>query len=196
MKSKINETPEIVGHVWTAKKMPITTTTCVHDASDGLAFEGFEIMCGVDYAGGDIAGVNSASFEACILTCKTTATCVDVSFVGDNIVGGSCYMKSHIGATPDSVAHVWTAKKIIDTTVPQVEALTCEGQRSEGASYKTTNGKTFTVVCGQEYAGGDLSATTTDSFETCLDTCSTTVNCIDVSYGMFISNAHYSWMLT
>ena len=53
------------------------STTCVDNFSDGDFFQGFEIACGVDYFGGDLAATVTTSFEECIVICKGTEGCID-----------------------------------------------------------------------------------------------------------------------
>ncbi|KAI8270041.1 Short-chain dehydrogenase TIC 32 [Colletotrichum sp. SAR11_239] len=57
--------------------------TCASDASNSATYAGvngnFEIVCGVDYAGADIAALQVASFEDCIKACDNDPRCVDVS---------------------------------------------------------------------------------------------------------------------
>jgi len=40
----------------------------------------------------------------------------------------------------------------------------------------------YTILCGYDYYGGDLFFTPSPSFGSCINTCSNTRNCIDVSY--------------
>ena len=68
---------------------------------------------------------------------------------------------------------------------PVVPGLSCAGGADDGKTYTSANGKHFKVICGKEYYGGDLLYANVPTFEQCLDTCSTTEGCIDVSYGMF-----------
>lgn len=50
-----------------------------------------------------------------------------------------------------------------------------------GTSY-TTNGATFTIECGIDHAGGDLSSKQVSCFSECITACATTSGCVDVSY--------------
>lgn len=68
--------------VWSAKKTP--PPTCDGSSnSDGTIYStsagSFQIICGKDYGGNDLGGVNTGSFSACIDLCATTNNCVDVS---------------------------------------------------------------------------------------------------------------------
>lgn len=74
--------------VWAAKKKTIGVTkaalSCNGQASDGKIYQSakgsqFKVICGKEYFGGDLAAANTATFEACVETCDTTAKCVDVS---------------------------------------------------------------------------------------------------------------------
>ncbi len=91
------------------------------------------------------------------------------------LVNGACYMKSTLGPYLTAGA-VWTAKE-------KTVTLTCDNGKDNGTVYTSPSGKSYLVICGWEYGGGDLAATNTASFEACMNTCATTTGCIDVSYG-------------
>ncbi|KAK3901543.1 hypothetical protein C8A05DRAFT_34784, partial [Staphylotrichum tortipilum] len=88
--------------VWTAKLVPAgnsngggqssTKLSCDGNASDGKIYkatiDNFEITCGKDYAEGDLLGLSTASFEACIEACDSHSECVNVAFIH-----GACYLK-------------------------------------------------------------------------------------------------------
>ncbi len=38
----------------------------------------YQIMCGVDFGGNDIAAITTTSFEDCIAACDENTECVDV----------------------------------------------------------------------------------------------------------------------
>ena len=103
MKSKVGASTEL-GHVWSAVRQadtvtpgqptstptttsaPITPLSCENKLSDKKEFKSpsgglYLIECGVDYAGGDLKGTTSKTFEDCIEECDKEPHCVDVSFV-------------------------------------------------------------------------------------------------------------------
>ncbi|KAL1614919.1 hypothetical protein SLS54_009368 [Diplodia seriata] len=157
--------------------------SCWDKVSDGHVFQAtnaqWDIVCGTDYAGGDMGTSWVGSFEECIRDCDTTSGCVDVSFVWPN----ACYKKNVLGSA-SSVDSVWTAKKKSTgsgTDTPVSTALSCEGGASNGIKYTSAKG-TFLVECGLDYAGGDMGSSSTASFEACIEDCASTDGCIDVSY--------------
>lgn len=57
--------------------------TCADNASDQAVYAGasgatYQIMCGVDYGGGDLLGTTTDTFEDCIAACDDNADCIDV----------------------------------------------------------------------------------------------------------------------
>lgn len=151
--------------------------TCVDKASDQSTYTAasgadFQILCGIDYAGTDMAARQTSTFAGCIEACDSTPGCIDVSYAGDH-----CYLKNRV-----TDAHqrdwVWTAKKV----TPADNGLTCIDNKSDKATYTTPTGAVFEVLCGVDYAGDDVAATGTATFEGCIDACAATARCIDVSY--------------
>ncbi len=122
----------------------------------------YDIICSVDYAGGDVAAQGGvATFEDCIDLCDAQATCIDVSYAGP---GGSCYMKSSLG-TPNTNGGIWTARNRSTRTNTEV---TCLDKKSDGLVYEGAAGGYYQIVCGVDYAGGDLMATSETSFSACV----------------------------
>jgi hypothetical protein len=84
-----------------------------------------------------------------------------------------------------SDAGIWAAKKHDAEATAKAEAIgagpTCIDKASDATTYKSSSGKSFKIVCGKEYGGGDLSFASTTSFKDCIETCSTTSGCVDVS---------------
>jgi hypothetical protein len=75
---------------------------------------------------------------------------------------------------------VWTAVRV--DAQPFVYGLTCDNNKDDKKTYNAKNGGSYTVACGVDYWGGDLSSAQTSTFEACMDTCDTTAGCLDVSY--------------
>jgi hypothetical protein len=67
----------------------------------------YKIECGLDYAGGDMQALDSATIELCMDACDRTDGCVDVSFVY-----GTCYLKNAINGDATPVGHVWTGRQV------------------------------------------------------------------------------------
>ncbi|KAK4103933.1 hypothetical protein N658DRAFT_521765 [Parathielavia hyrcaniae] len=148
---------------------------CTDNLSDGSVYDSaaasYDILCGVDYAGGDVAAQTGiASFEECIELCDATSDCIDVSYAPS----GTCWMKSTLG-TPAPNGGIWTARN-------RITQITCEDNKSNGTIYDAAEGVSFQVLCGIDYAGGDLAATSETSFFSCMNRCGATEGCVDVSF--------------
>lgn len=94
-------------------------------------------------------------------------------------VGNTCYLKHTVGTANDA-AQVWTAVRV--DAQPFVYGLTCENNKDDKKNYKAKSGGSYTVECGVDYWGGDLSSLQTSTFEACMDACDAATGCIDVSY--------------
>ncbi|KAI7324666.1 WSC-domain-containing protein [Hortaea werneckii] len=57
-------------------------------------------------------------------------------------------------------------------------AVSCPGSDN---TVVMSNGKNFTIECGIDHAGGDLTAQSVGSFQECIDACAKNANCVDVS---------------
>ena len=159
-----------------------TDPTCVGNQDDQILYKAqsgtsYQILCGTDYAGGDVAATHADTFALCIDACDAHATCIDVSYVG-----GACYLKDRLTTTtPSRPEWVWTAKKVV-VGGNAAAALTCEGGASDHTTYSAPSGKTFQVLCGIDYAGDDMAGVQTNSFSDCIDACDSASGCVDVSY--------------
>ncbi|KAH0433894.1 kelch domain-containing protein [Colletotrichum camelliae] len=181
-------TPNPVEAIWTAKKVvkekPTSQVTCVGNAADGTTYKAtkssFQILCGVDYGGGDIAAAQYDTFEECMKACDVDDRCVDVSY---DPQGRNCWMKDTLN-TLNPVGWVWTGKKIQDPTTKSTvaNAVSCSTAGTNGKTFKTTTGNEYQIICGQDYAGGDLKAVDAPTFQACIETCDSTPGCIDVAY--------------
>ncbi|KAF3037874.1 hypothetical protein E8E11_004246 [Didymella keratinophila] len=73
-------------------------------------------------------------------------------------------------------SNIWAAKK-----QNTKGALTCVNKADHEKMYQASKGQ-FKIICGQKYGRGDLTSTTTSSFEASTESCASTALCIDVSY--------------
>ncbi len=141
---------------------------CTNGESDNTVYKSaggsYDIICHVDYAGGDVAAAGGlASFEACIDLCDNTPTCIDVSYAP----GGACYMKSSLGAANPN-GGIWTAR----SRAARLDDVTCVDNKANGTIYDAADGGYFQIICGIDYAGGDMAATSETSFSACVSTSS------------------------
>lgn len=110
-------------------------TTFTYTPSSGSPFD---IICGKDYAGGDLKALTTSSFQDCLAACDTESACITVAYRD-----GSCYLKNTLmSAVPNE--GVWGAKKqVVHTST----ALSCENGRSDGTTYAASKGQ-FKIICG------------------------------------------------
>lgn len=198
------------GHVWTAKLVetpggsaPNTDLSCIDNKSNGKVFKGthsdFDITCGKDYAGGDLSGLWVDTFQQCIEACDANPACVNVAFVAP-----ACYLKGEQRPAVDAPA-VWGAvRKAQPTPEPSTTTstagsgastdtatatptetqapLSCINGASNGVKYTGPSGGLYEIVCGGDYGGNDLTATTAETFEDCIAACDRNHDCVDVSF--------------
>jgi hypothetical protein len=154
--------------------LPQDDLTCVGKAP-GAAFTyttsagNYDILCGKDYFSADLRSLQTETFADCLTACDQEAACVTVSYAN-----GFCYLKNQVTTTVSN-ANVWAAKK-----QNAKETLTCIDKKDDGKVFQASKGQ-YKVTCGKEYAGGDLSSTSTASFEACIEACVGTDSCVDVS---------------
>ncbi|KAK4107785.1 hypothetical protein N656DRAFT_676771, partial [Canariomyces notabilis] len=152
------------------------SVTCENNASNMTVYAAtnaqFDILCGVDYAGGDMASQSVSTFEECITLCDSTPGCVNVAFAP----WGMCWMKNQ-NTSPSPNSGIWTAKSRATPSGP-----TCADNFSDKKTYITPAGITFEIACGVDYTGGDMSSQNTNSFAQCIDLCGSTPGCVDVAY--------------
>lgn len=136
----------------------------------------FNIAHSSDYYGGDLSSTSATSLNTCAEICSKTAKCVAVSFVSPS----SCYLKSSLNSV--------SSAGNVDAAVLQGVSPSAPNTCTEGITYTASKGGVFTMKCGIDYYGGDLSSASTASFKQCMDLCDANAKCIDVSY---VSGACY-----
>jgi hypothetical protein len=85
-------------------------------------------------------------------------------------------MPTLIAALPTSVVSTSTSTS---TAAPKPTALTCA---TADGQVVTVGASKFTVACGTDHYGGDLSVSWETSLDNCIATCESTTECIIVSY--------------
>ncbi|KAI0203467.1 WSC domain-containing protein [Astrocystis sublimbata] len=167
-------------------------------ASDGAIYQSgadnsFEVHCGIDYSGNDIAAYDGvATFAKCMDKCSTTGGCSAVAYLGQ-----SCYLKGSVGA-PNRNGGVWGAKIVASTTTSSSTStspttpsttsastassspVTCPG--SDGKTYTASSGEEFLLQCGTDHAGGDIGALGLGSYQECLEACARRDGCVALAH--------------
>jgi hypothetical protein len=144
-------------------------------ASDGASWYDFNVQCGVDYPGtGDIGMTTEAALVDCIDSCRGTPECVAVVYSGN-----ACYHKDNTIGEPVRNAAVSGAIQQGFTPAPPTPdpaaGNTCPS--ADGTIYDG-----YLIACDTDYFGGDLTSTTTATFEDCIAACTANGACVDVSY--------------
>jgi hypothetical protein len=104
----------------------------------------FMIVCGQDYAGNNIVGINpvvAADFSSCIDYCMYQGTaCVGVSWIGDS---SECYLKNTMSPSPDPRYVVYSAIRVTGPMLgPLPSQLIANGDFATGLSSWNTSQKT------------------------------------------------------
>jgi len=151
----------------------------------------FTIECGFDHQGGDLTTVSAQTLAGCIDACANNGQCVDAVYAN-----GNCYLKSSLGAyiansglagarlssvtvgggAPANTATATTTSTGAGATSTSGNTLSCPG--SDTQTY-TSNGKNFTIECGLDHQGGDLTSLTVSGLQGCIDACATNSQCVD-----------------
>jgi hypothetical protein len=131
----------------------------------------FEVFCFEDFYRGDLAAVDSATFDDCITACADTTGCLAVAYVY-----GRCYMKNRLGDEPQHADWVWGAKLVNAT------ALTCVNNEDDNTVYTSSAGNEYEIRCGIDYYGGDFAECHVESFQYCVEECDKETQCVDVVY--------------
>jgi len=96
------------------------------------------------------------------------------------ILSGSCidtpYAKRSIGQISSTAGTRPTEKAAISAIKAP---LACPG--SDGTIF-TSNNNAFVIQCYQDHFGGDMGSASTTSLNACIALCTSTANCIDVSF--------------
>ncbi|KAK0744803.1 hypothetical protein B0T21DRAFT_93366 [Apiosordaria backusii] len=140
----------------------------------------YQITCGREYYGGDLGFYHVQTFAECIKACDRLPGCVDVSYVNS---GGECWAKSTV-TTLVAAPHVWTAELIEKGSDEWCAPLDCTNGQSDGEEYETEDGRLYEVLCGQDFAGGDIpgAAKGVSFFEDCLRHCDEVSGCVAVAF--------------
>lgn len=115
--------------VWTAIRQNSNTDaiSCVDNVSNGATYTAktggsYKIECGLDYAGGDMQSLDTATIELCMDACDRADGCVNVSFVY-----GTCYLKKIINGDGTPAGHVWTGRQVKTSEQAALQYLEANG---------------------------------------------------------------------
>jgi len=93
---------------------------------------------------------------------------------------GSCIDISHAKRSIGQVSSTAETRPAAKAAISAVAApLSCPG--SDGTIF-TSNNNAFVIQCYQDHFGGDIGSGNTPSLDACIALCTSTTNCIDVSF--------------
>lgn len=155
----------------------------------------YELECGKDHYGGDLAAAGSATFLGCIDICNANPECIGYSYLG-----GVCYLKKYLNAPNTNPAVDFalnldrnsTAKPPPSSTsaavtspaaTPAAAPGSCGYIAKDGAkTYTDSDNVQYTIQCGTDHNGGDIGAVGAKDFVGCMAACDKTDKCISFSW--------------
>ncbi|ETS86981.1 hypothetical protein PFICI_00809 [Pestalotiopsis fici W106-1] len=145
------------GHALSSKSTSTSSMTLEYCASYCKGYQyfgteyGSECYCGNSFA----AGANRTSDSECSMLCANDTS---------EYCGAGYRLTVYQNTT-------WVAS----STTADISCPTSNN------TVVTSNGKNFTIECGVDHSGGDLTSTTVSSFQGCIDACASNSQCVDVS---------------
>ncbi|TPX13628.1 uncharacterized protein E0L32_005831 [Thyridium curvatum] len=157
-----------------------TAPTCVDGGSDNTNFTTsagsvYGIVCGYQHDASVISTAYAADFEGCMEQCDAATNCIDITYVGSY-----CYMKATVGSL-SVAAGAWSATRIKNAGASGLQ-LSCYNDKTNGTVFTTDQGRPYRIFCGMDLPGGDMATAKANTFESCLNECDKTTNCVDVAY--------------
>ncbi|UKZ78866.1 hypothetical protein TrVFT333_006612 [Trichoderma virens FT-333] len=131
----------------------------------------FTVSCNTDHPGNDLRKKPLANFGDCIAWCDETSGCV-VSVYHD----GRCWLKSKLTASTTRTNSQFVVLNSVLSPPPSL----CPSQN--GKQIKEPSGRSFTVACNLDRAGGDMASKKLNNFNSCLTWCDQTSGCIAAAY--------------
>jgi hypothetical protein len=110
------------------------------------------------------------------------ATATDCSYTCANNTSQYCGAGSRLTLyTNPNAADVPASSSTGTASTPSASAGTGPSCPASDGTVVASNGLNFTVECGIDHAGGDLTSLYVGSFQECIDACSSNSKCVDVS---------------
>ncbi|KAJ8606673.1 hypothetical protein MRB53_040809 [Persea americana] len=154
----------------------------------------YKVMCGVDYAGGDLTSYPVDSFSQCFDKCDNLTACKGFTFLGGD-GSGWCYLKDSITPLSKNPAvnaaiivqagpnHTGSPPTPVTTVKPtSTSSSSCNGLDRSGDNYTDTTGSVYTIECNFDYPGNDIAAAGAPNFESCYPLCSKLPGCVAFAY--------------
>ncbi|KAF2239089.1 WSC-domain-containing protein [Viridothelium virens] len=137
------------------------------------------------YCGNSIVGSNTVTTTtSCSTTCagNTTEYCGGGNLLTVYVLNGTVASSSSTSSTSSTTSGSSTSGTGTSTSTSATStasAVSCPASNS--TTYTAPNGDQFVIECGIDHVGGDLGVNTTNTFQDCINACSTISGCVDVS---------------
>ena len=159
-----------------ATTLPRRDTSCTPGAITANGRQ-CTIECGTDHAGGDYSAMSVSNFQACIDACTADSACQTAQYLTTN---SYCYLKNSLGDPSSSdtvngiVCQVHSSPSSTTSTTSTAAVVTAAATCTPGSI--TINGRSGTVECDTDRAGGDLSNVNVQTFQDCENACARDVH--------------------
>ncbi|KAL7947036.1 hypothetical protein V8C42DRAFT_364270 [Trichoderma barbatum] len=131
----------------------------------------FTVSCNTDHPGSDLKNKLLANFGDCIAWCDETNGCV-ASIYHD----GRCWLKNKLTA---STTRTNSQVAVLNSVLSPPSPL-CPSQN--GKQIKESSGRSFTIACNVDRAGGDMASKKLNNFNSCITWCDQTSGCVAAAY--------------
>ncbi|EME43228.1 hypothetical protein DOTSEDRAFT_80702 [Dothistroma septosporum NZE10] len=182
---------QVPGLTTTSSSVGPAPTGACSSIGSGATVDGYTTSCGTDYPGGDLANATSQSYAGCATQCDTIPGCIGFSYVGGT-GSGVCYFKS---SKQNAVSNSGVDSGFRSSPVIPGNPVTSTIATSTYAAPTTVATGAcpfvlanpalhpgYTVSCGTDRPGGDLSNAPSASFNDCFAQCDALAGCVGFAY--------------
>jgi len=158
----------------------------------------YTITCNSDTTQGAYTGVGASnSYLDCMSQCdaQSSSNCQGFVYVGGTGGSGSgtCWLKTGIGSFVSAGSNfiagfqsgnvgTSAATPSPSTAVASIPSVSVSCPANDGSIYTAANGTQFVVECGIDHQAGDMGSVSAQSLASCIESCASTVGCVDISY--------------
>jgi len=168
----------------------------------------YALSCNSDHYGGDLDHVGSDSFLGCIGVCDANPDCIGYAYTPGNCYLKHTYTRKEVSSHVDFALNIQrnlTARPYEAPAKPAPASGSCEyynehnwalqgGSRDiklTGTAMGTNHAPNshdralhpqYQFSCGTDHPGGDIGAVGAKTFDSCVDICDTTVDCVGFAW--------------
>ncbi|KAJ4359090.1 hypothetical protein N0V95_002484 [Ascochyta clinopodiicola] len=172
-----------------------TPTSLQCPAADGKTFTDisanknqYTIACDKDASGSDISFVTLNTFDDCLNYCGTLPDCVGVAW-GPTVK--VCWVKN---AWPTQTVVQSNAEPRHIAFIPKPTTLQCPDANGKKFTDTGSNKNDYTITCGKDAPGADLTWGKRNSFDECINWCGTVSTCVGVVWGPKRNDGVNCWL--